>query len=137
MTTRTLRFIATTILAMAITGDLVAQQAIADTKTSKHYSHQSLLIKADTLFDGTKILNNTGSGWGVLVQDGNIAQVGPANQINAEGARIVDVPGGTILPGFIDMHTHHILNGVPPRRMLEHGVTTARDLGGGCDTSLH
>jgi imidazolonepropionase-like amidohydrolase len=130
MTTRTQRFIATTILAMAITGDLVAQQAIADTKTSKHYSHQSLLIKADTLFDGTKILNNTGSGWSVLVQDGKIAQVGPANQINAEGAHIVDVPGGTILPGFIDMHTHHILNGVPPRRMLEHGVTTTRDLGG-------
>ena len=130
MTTRTLRFIATTILAMAITGDLVAQQAIADTKTSKHYSHQSLLIKADTLFDGTKIQDNTGSGWAVLVQDGKIAQVGPANQINAEDARIVDVPGGTILPGFIDMHTHHILNGVPPRRMLEHGVTTARDLGG-------
>ena len=56
--------------------------------------------------------------------------MGPINQINAEGARIVNVPGGTILPGFIDMHTHHILNGVPPRRMLEHGVTSARDLGG-------
>ena len=88
-----------------------------------------LLIKADTLFDGTEFLDSTGSGWAVLVQDGKIAQVGPANQINAEGARIVNVPGGTILPGFIDMHTHHLINGVPPRRMLEHGVTTARDLG--------
>jgi hypothetical protein len=27
------------------------------------------------------------------------------------------------------MHTHHLINAVPPLRMLEHGVTTARDLG--------
>jgi imidazolonepropionase-like amidohydrolase len=64
------------------------------------------------------------------VQDGKIVQVGPASQIKGHGARIMNVSGGTILPGFIDMHTHHILNVVPPRRMLEHGVTTARDLGG-------
>ena len=131
MTTRTQRFIAATSLAVTIAGGLIAQQVIADVNAGNDHSHQFLLIKADTLFDGTQILNNTGSGWAVLVQDGKIAQVGPANQINAEDARIVDVPGGTILPGFIDMHTHHILNGVPLRRMLEHGVTTARDLGGG------
>jgi len=27
------------------------------------------------------------------------------------------------------MHTHHLINDVPPLRILEHGVTTARDLG--------
>ncbi len=87
---------------------------------------QPLIVKADLLFDGTQFL----TGQAVLVQDGKIAKVGPAKQVKLPGARIVNVPGGTILPGFIDMHTHHILNGVPPLRMLEHGVTTARDLGG-------
>jgi imidazolonepropionase-like amidohydrolase len=87
---------------------------------------QPLVIQADVLFDGTQFL----SGQAVLVENGIIAKVAPANQINVAGARVEKVPGGTILPGFIDMHTHHILNAVPPRRMLEHGVTTARDLGG-------
>ena len=117
MTSRTQRFIATT--AAVIAGGLIAQQAIAGT------SHSSLLINAPLLFDGTQFL----TGQSVLVQNGKIVQVAPPNQIKAKDARLVNVPGGTILPGFIDMHTHHLINGVPSQRMLEHGVTTARDLG--------
>jgi len=86
-----------------------------------------LLIKADLLFDGTGFQFGPQA---VLVKDGEIVKVGPASQISVpKGAKIMNVPGGTILPGFIDMHTHHLINGVPARRMLEHGVTTARDLG--------
>jgi imidazolonepropionase-like amidohydrolase len=100
---------------------VLAHQTIA----GKAQSHPALLIKADLLFDGTTFL----TGRAVLVRNGEIVTVAPPSQIHAPGARIVNVPGGTILPGFIDMHTHHLINGVSTRRMLEHGVTTARDLG--------
>lgn len=86
-----------------------------------------LVVKADGLFDGTQFQNGK---YAVLIKGNKIVKVAPADQISGAGARVIDVPGGMILPGFIDMHTHHILNGVPPQRILEHGVTTARDLGG-------
>ncbi len=113
-------------MAVAIAAVLAGQHAIADVTTASGKSDQPLVIKADLLFDGAQFL----SGQAVLVQNGKIAKVAPVSQIGIEGARIADVPGGTILPGFIDMHTHHLVNRVPPLRMLEHGVTTARDLGG-------
>lgn len=87
---------------------------------------QPLVISAGLLFDGTRFL----TGQAVLVDGGKIVKMGPPGTIAAPGARKIDVPGGTILPGFIDMHTHHLVNAVPPLRILEHGVTTARDLGG-------
>lgn len=118
-------FIATTTVAVAIAGGLAVQQPIAGASTQKDDLHRSLLINADLLFDGTRFV----TGQAVLVRDGKIVQVAPPSKIQASDSRRLDVPGGTILPGFIDMHTHHILNKVPPRRMLEHGATTARDLG--------
>jgi imidazolonepropionase-like amidohydrolase len=45
------------------------------------------------------------------VRDGKIVLAAPLNRFKAKDARFVNVPGGTILPGFIDMHTHHILKG--------------------------
>ncbi len=125
MTSRTRHFITIIAVAAAITSGLVVRQAFAGDNTSNNHSHRPLLIKADTLFDGTRFQ----FGQDVLVKDGKIADVKPSGQIKANGARTVNVPGGTILPGFIDMHTHHLINGVSPLRMLEHGVTTARDLG--------
>ena len=86
----------------------------------------ALIIRAGAIFDGTTFIEGEHD---VLIQKGKIAQIGPINTIKKDDVRVVKIPGGTILPGFIDMHTHHLLNKVPPLRMLEHGVTTARDLG--------
>ena len=119
MTSLTRRFIAS--MATIIIAGLLVFQAAAAPKNS---STPPMVIKAGLLFDGTHFL----TGQAVFVQNGIIVQVGPANEVKPQGALSVNVPGGTILPGFIDMHTHHIVNAVPPRRMLEHGVTTARDL---------
>jgi len=119
-------FIFAVSLAMSIASNLVVQQTVADTTVVNNSSSQSLLINAPLLFDGNQFL----TGQAILVQNGKIVQVAPLNEISVGDARQINVPGGTILPGFIDMHTHHILNKVPVRRMLEHGVTTARDLGG-------
>ncbi|MFN2398494.1 MAG: amidohydrolase family protein [Gemmatimonadaceae bacterium] len=71
----------------------------------------------------------------VLVRDNRIAAVGPAGslQIPAE-ARVIDVSGKTILPGWIDIHAHlrpsfgiHKTQVWEYLANLAYGVTTTRD----------
>ena len=51
------------------------------------------------------------AGWAVLVHDGAIAAVGPAAGIQAPaGARRVELPGATLVPGLIDLHSHVFLH---------------------------
>ena len=50
-------------------------------------------------------------GWAVLVHDGAIAAVGPAGNINAAaGATRIELPGATLTPGLIDLHSHVFLH---------------------------
>ena len=67
------------------------------------------LLKADRVFDARS--EQTHAGWVVLVRGDKIAAVGPADQINAPaGARVIDMPGATLLPGLIDAHSHIFLH---------------------------
>lgn len=51
------------------------------------------------------------TGWAVLVHDGIIAAVGPAASIHAPAdARRVKLPGATLTPGLIDLHSHLFLH---------------------------
>ena len=95
-------------------------------------------------------------GWAVLVQDDKIAAVGPADQIDAApealGAEVIDLPGATVIPGLMDLHSHLFLHpynetlwddqvlketptyrtlraAVQAKTTLEAGFTTLRDLG--------
>ena len=96
--------------------------------TSNKYENkaQALIIRAGAIFNGTTFDEGNHD---ILIQRGKITKIGPINTIRVNGARVIKIPEGTILPGFIDMHTHHRINNVPPLRILQHGVTTARDLG--------
>jgi imidazolonepropionase-like amidohydrolase len=50
-------------------------------------------------------------GWSVLVRDGAIAAVGPAAAIEVPAdARRIDLPGATLTPGLIDLHSHLFLH---------------------------
>lgn len=95
---------------------------------------------------------------GVLVEDDRIVQVGPAADLETDD---VDdersFPGGTLMPGLVDAHTHLTTNGgddlasdVLPRspaaitldgvrnaaRTVRAGVTTIRDAGGPADIPM-
>ncbi|MEQ8264699.1 amidohydrolase family protein [Pseudohaliea sp.] len=66
---------------------------------------ESLLLTAAHLLDirdGSLIEDAA-----VLVEDGRIAAVGTRDAVDAPaGARRLDLPGATLLPGLIDMHVH-------------------------------
>lgn len=108
-----------------------------------------LLLRPAAVFDGETLH----PGWAVLVENDRIRAVGPAAQVTAPaGARTLDLPGLTLLPGLIEGHSHlllHPYNETPwndqvllesealrvaratahARATLAAGITTARDLG--------
>lgn len=61
------------------------------------------VLKAARLFDGKS--NRVESPGLVVVEDGKITGVGPDARIPA-GAETIDLGDATLLPGFIDAHTH-------------------------------
>lgn len=111
----------------------------------------SILLKPDKVWTA----ENAGpprEGWAVLVKDGKIASVGPVAEIDAASAEVVDLPGTTLIPGLMDLHSHLFLHpyneaswddqvlketptyrtlraAVQAKATLEAGFTTLRDLG--------
>jgi imidazolonepropionase-like amidohydrolase len=107
------------------------------------------LLKPAHVFDGEQLHDN----WVVLVRGEKIVQVGPASSVNSgSGAKQIDLPGLTLLPGLIEAHSHVLLHPYSEtpwndqvareslslrvaratnhlRDTLQAGFTTVRDLG--------
>jgi len=104
-------------------------------------------IRAGGAFDGERVVPG---GALVLVDDGRIAGVEPGGAPAPEDSEVLEVPGGTVLPGLVDAHVHLCADGTDGtldrigepsqdammavieqslRRHLAAGVTTVRDLG--------
>ncbi len=118
---------------------LLAAPALAD----------SFLLRPARVFDGVNPQPH--EGWSVLVDGDKIAAVGP-NLAAPAGARTIDLPGATLMPGMIEGHSHLFLHPynetlwddqvlheplalrtaravVQAERTLDAGFTTERDLG--------
>src|SRR5690349_3101968 len=118
---------------------LLGAPALADT----------VLLRPAQVFDGVSPAPHPG--WSVLVEGDKIAAVGPSLTIPT-GAKVIDLPGETLMPGMIEGHSHLFLHPynetlwddqvlheplalrtaravVHARRTLEAGFTTERDLG--------
>ena len=85
------------------------------------------------VIEGATIIDGTGSGpqkgWIIVLGDGRIQDVGPANQVRRpDGARVIDAKGKFIIPGLTDAHVHYY--GYEAELYLAHGVTSALLLGG-------
>jgi imidazolonepropionase-like amidohydrolase len=104
-----------------------------------------ILIKNVNIFDGKN--EKLKVGHDVLIENNLIKKV--AKGIKAEGAKVVDGGGRTLMPGLTDSHVHLMLNDSPAksvyeeswsyvgaqavssaRAMLLRGFTTVRDVGG-------
>ena len=76
--------------------------------------------KADRVFDGETVRD----GAAVLIEDDAILDVVPAAEI-PHGISVLSFPGGTILPGLIDLHTHFMR--WEGALYLAYGITAIRD----------
>lgn len=109
------------------------------------------LLKPAHVFDGDSVQLH--DGWVVLVRGQKIEAVGPAGTVNTPAnARVIDLPGLTLLPGLIEAHSHVLLHPYSEtlwndqvaheslslrvaratnhlRNTLQAGFTTIRDLG--------
>jgi imidazolonepropionase-like amidohydrolase len=133
-------------LAGAVAGS-VEQAAAAGPKPAE----PSVLLRPTRVFDGAG--EQAHEGWVVLVTGRDIAAVGPPERVTVPaGARTIDLPGTTLLPGLIDAHSHLFLHPydetlwndqvlkeplayrtiaatIHAERTLRAGFTTLRDLG--------
>src|SRR5690348_7943504 len=82
----------------------------------------SILIEHVRVFDGRTAIPPTD----VFVENGRIAAVGGRLTV-PQGVRRIDGSGKTLLPGFIDAHTH-TLNEAGLRQPPIFGVTTTLDM---------
>lgn len=109
----------------------------------------SVVLRPDRVFDGER----SHQGWVVVVRGDRIEAAGPAaSTTTPAGARVITLPGTTLLPGLIEGHSHLLLHpynetswndqvlrealalrvarGVNHARdTLMAGITTVRDLG--------
>jgi len=109
------------------------------------------LLKPARVFDGESA--QVHDNWAVLVHGDKIVRVGPADSINPPaGAKVIDLPGLTLMPGLIEAHSHILLHPYSEtpwndqvareslslrvaratnhlRNTLQAGFTTIRDLG--------
>ena len=108
-----------------------------------------LIVKAGRVIDGTGAAPDVRDS--VLIEDGLIAAVDRFEAVGVTSdAEVIDVPGGTVLPGFVEVHSHMHCSASPSalddlatdshealvaraveavRAALGSGVTTMRDLG--------
>src|SRR5688572_29026430 len=102
---------------------------------------QSLVLTNARILDGKGGAIERGS---VVVRDGTIVSAA-AGTATAQGARVIDVKGMTVMPGFIDSHRHPIGQGAEwlkteaPARMqefLDAGFTTVLSAGDDINTAI-
>ncbi|HYL92740.1 MAG TPA: amidohydrolase family protein [Alphaproteobacteria bacterium] len=82
---------------------------------------KAILFQHVRVFDGTQVITSTN----VLIHKGQIIKIGP--DVADPDAQIIDGAGKTLLPGFIDAHTH-IWGERSLEQALLFGVTSELDM---------
>jgi imidazolonepropionase-like amidohydrolase len=85
----------------------IVAMAIAIATAAAPAAAEPILLKPAQVFDGVDPHPHVG--WQVLVEGDKIAAVGP-NLTAPTGARTIDLPGTTLIPGMIEGHSHIFLH---------------------------
>src|SRR6266480_4750585 len=81
----------------------------AQTQTSPKPPDTVYLLKPAHIFDGGSAQLH--EGWVVLVRGEKIEAVGPAGELKTPvDAKVIDLPGMTLMPGLIEAHSHVLLH---------------------------
>src|SRR5262249_14338048 len=68
-----------------------------------------VVLKPGRVFDGVAVKPHTD--WVVVVREQRIEAAGPKDKVKVpDGARVIELPDMTLLPGLIDAHTHLLLH---------------------------
>ena len=80
------------------------------TQTSRPAPPENIyLLKPAHVWDGESAQLH--DNWVVVVRGEKIEAVGPAGSVNAPaGAKVIDLPGLTLMPGLIEAHSHILLH---------------------------
>src|SRR4051812_41369284 len=92
-------------LILCLNISLAAQTPAPQIRPDPPVGTGTVVLKAARLIDGTGsgVVNNAV----VVVTDNNIVAVGPSGSVNVPAdAKVMDLGNVTLLPGFIDAHTH-------------------------------
>ena len=122
--------------------------AAAQAPVDRTAAPQPLVLRPARVFDGLSMHE----GWAVRVRGDRIEAAGPAASAGAPDAKVIDLPGTTLMPGLVEGHSHVLLHpynetswndqvlheglGLRVARATNHlratlmaGFTTTRDLG--------
>jgi imidazolonepropionase-like amidohydrolase len=66
----------------------------------------AMLLKPARVFDGEAMHQ----GWAVRVAGDRIQAAGPSASVDAAGAKVVELPGATLMPGLVEGHSHILLH---------------------------
>ena len=139
----------TSLLLLAVLVALVAWDRPAHGQRARDEANATVtILKPARVFDGDTLHE----GWSVRVKGERIEAVGPDASVAAAGAKTIDLPGTTLMPGLVEGHSHILLHAYSEtswtdqvsreglalrvaratnhlRATLMAGFTTVRDLG--------
>src|SRR6185369_3351792 len=88
---------------------MMAVQISAQAPPQPQRPQTAYLLKPSQVFDGESAQLRTG--WVVLVRGERIEGAGPAATLSTPAdARVIDLPGTTLMPGLIEAHSHVLLH---------------------------
>lgn len=141
---------------MRVRAKKIALSIITALAAASQAAHAAAPAPGPVLLTPERVWTGEGAphaGWSVLVVQGRIEGVGPADKLNVPaGAERIALPGKTLIPGLIDLHSHvllhpynetswddQVMKEAPAYRImkaarhatdtLQAGFTTLRDLG--------
>src|SRR2546428_4094934 len=97
------------IVCLIIVCPVIQMTPSAQTQSTPKPPETIYLLKPAHIFDGESAQLH--DGWVVLVRGAKIEAVGPASEVKAPAdAKVIDLPGLTLMPGLIEAHSHVLLH---------------------------
>jgi len=97
------------VLAAALLLGVPAGGLAASAPAAPHGAHGTYILRPARVFTAEDATAH--AGWAVVVEGERITAVGPAAAVQAPaGAEAIELPGATLLPGLMDLHSHLFLH---------------------------